>query len=144
MSMIRLKRKRRCNMCCLFGVLDFQQTLTRRQRQRLSTALSIAAQTRGTDATGLAYISGNRLQICKAPRPARAVHFRIPDDARAIMGHTRMTTQGSASHNCNNHPFPVKLATPALPWLTMAFCTTTGICVTPWACRPPGSRRTAM
>ena len=108
MSMIRLKRKRRCNMCCLFGVLDFQQTLTRRQRQRLSTALSIAAQTRGTDATGLAYISGNRLQICKAPRPARAVHFRIPDDARAIMGHTRMTTQGSASHNCNNHPFSGK------------------------------------
>ena len=95
-------------MCCLFGVLDFQQTLTRRQRQRLSTALSIAAQTRGTDATGLAYISGNRLQICKAPRPARAVHFRIPDDARAIMGHTRMTTQGSASHNCNNHPFSGK------------------------------------
>ena len=108
MSMIRLKRKRRCNMCCLFGVLDFQQTLTRRQRQRLSTAISIAAQTRGTDATGLAYISGNRLQICKAPRPARAVHFRIPDDARAIMGHTRMTTQGSASHNCNNHPFSGK------------------------------------
>ena len=76
-------------MCCLFGVLDFQQTLTRRQRQRLSTALSIAAQTRGTDATGLAYISGNRLQICKAPvRPGPSISgFRTtPGQSWAIPG----------------------------------------------------------
>jgi predicted glutamine amidotransferase len=24
----------------------------------------------------------------------------------AVMGHTRMTTQGDEKHNYNNHPFP--------------------------------------
>ena len=40
-------------MCCLFGVVDHALSLTRRQRQRLVSSLSIAAQARGTDATGL-------------------------------------------------------------------------------------------
>jgi glutamine phosphoribosylpyrophosphate amidotransferase len=35
--------------------------------------------------------------------------FNIPRDAYAIMGHTRMTTQGSASRQRNNHPFLGKL-----------------------------------
>ena len=97
-------------MCCLFGVLDHHGTLTRRQRQRLVTALSVAAQVRGTDATGLAYISGGRLRICKEPRPARSVHFRLPEDASVVMGHTRMTTQGNACRNYNNHPFSGRTA----------------------------------
>ena len=92
-------------MCCLFGVVDHALSLTRRQRQRLVSSLSIAAQARGTDATGLAYCSDGHLRICKVPRPARAVRFRIPADAAVMMGHTRMTTQGSASRNYNNHPF---------------------------------------
>lgn len=89
MSMIRLKRKRRCNMCCLFAVLDFQQTLTRRQRQRLSTALSIAAQTRGTDATGLAYISATDCRSARRPvRPGPSISgFRTtPGQSWAIPG----------------------------------------------------------
>lgn len=92
-------------MCCLFGVVDHRRSLTRRQRQRLVSSLSIAAQARGTDATGLAYCSDGHLRICKEPRPAQSVRFRIPVDAAVIMGHTRMTTQGSASRNYNNHPF---------------------------------------
>ena len=92
-------------MCCLFGLLDHRQALTRRQRERLTASLSLAAQARGTDATGLAYCSGGSLRICKEPLPARAVHFRIPRDAWVVMGHTRMTTQGSAGRNRNNHPF---------------------------------------
>lgn len=97
-------------MCCLFGVLDHHGTLTRRQRQRLVTALSVAAQIRGTDATGLAYISGGQLRICKEPRPARSVHFHLPEDASVVMGHTRMTTQGNACRNYNNHPFSGRTA----------------------------------
>ena len=97
-------------MCCLFGVLDHHGTLTRRQRQRLVTALSVAAQVRGTDATGLAYISGDRLRICKEPRPSRSVHFHLPEDAAVVMGHTRMTTQGNACRNYNNHPFSGRTA----------------------------------
>ncbi len=34
------------------------------------------------------------------------MHIRIPESAQVMMGHTRMTTQGSAKRNYNNHPFP--------------------------------------
>lgn len=33
------------------------------------------------------------------------MHFKIPEDTRCVMGHTRMTTQGDELHNYNNHPF---------------------------------------
>ena len=34
------------------------------------------------------------------------MRWRIAPEARYLMGHTRMTTQGAASKNFNNHPFP--------------------------------------
>ena len=34
------------------------------------------------------------------------MRWRIAPEARYLMGHTRMTTQGAASKNYNNHPFP--------------------------------------
>ena len=42
-------------MCCLFGFVDYAHKLTRKQRLRLLTALSVASEERGTDATGIAY-----------------------------------------------------------------------------------------
>jgi len=92
-------------MCCLFGVIDYAKSLTHRQREKLITALSIAAEVRGTDATGIAYHSGGKLHIFKRPQPAHTMRFHLPSDANIIMGHTRMTTQGSERLNYNNHPF---------------------------------------
>lgn len=92
-------------MCCLYGLIDHNHTLTARQKEQIISALSAAAEARGTDATGIAYNSRGRLCIYKRPWPARAMRFRIPQDASVIMGHTRMTTQGSAKRNYNNHPF---------------------------------------
>ncbi|HBI52659.1 MAG TPA: glucosamine 6-phosphate synthetase [Ruminococcaceae bacterium] len=34
------------------------------------------------------------------------MHLHLPDEVYAIMGHTRMATQGSEKLNFNNHPFP--------------------------------------
>lgn len=42
-------------MCCLFGLIDYRGTLTAKQKTRLIRELSIAAEVRGTDATGIAY-----------------------------------------------------------------------------------------
>ena len=42
-------------MCCLFGLIDYRGTLTAKQKTRLIRKLSIAAEVRGTDATGIAY-----------------------------------------------------------------------------------------
>ena len=95
-------------MCAIFGVLDFQGKLTQTQRLSLFRALADAAQIRGTDASGVAYVQNGTIQIQKALRPASKMRWRIPPGARYLMGHTRMTTQGAASKNYNNHPFPGK------------------------------------
>lgn len=92
-------------MCCLFGLIDPRHSLSGRQKARLLHSLSIACEARGTDATGIAYRSGGRLRIHKKPLPAHQFRFFLPDDAYTVMGHTRMTTQGSARRNYNNHPF---------------------------------------
>ena len=92
-------------MCCLFGFIDYAGALSVTQKSRLIRELSIAAEARGTDATGVAYNTSRGLQIYKRPIAARRLQLRIPVEARAVMGHTRMTTQGSAKKNYNNHPF---------------------------------------
>lgn len=92
-------------MCCLFGFLDYGHKLTRKQRSRLLTILSTACEERGTDATGIAYNADGRLHIFKRPLPAHLMWYRVPLEATTVMGHTRMTTQGSEKKNQNNHPF---------------------------------------
>ena len=92
-------------MCCLFGFVDYAGSLSVTQKNCLIRELSIAAEARGTDATGIAYNTSRGLQIYKRPLAARRLQLRIPVEARAVMGHTQMTTQGSAKKNFNNHPF---------------------------------------
>ena len=92
-------------MCAVFGLLDFEGNLTPSEKLAIWRALSTAAEVRGTDATGVAYVLNNSIQIQKAPRPAHRMKWCISPDARYLMGHTRMTTQGSEKKNYNNHPF---------------------------------------
>ena len=92
-------------MCCLFGVIDYRHSLTQRQMNRILAVLATACEERGTDATGIAYNSGGHLRIYKRPKAAHKMHFNVPQGTHVIMGHTRMTTQGSEKKNYNNHPF---------------------------------------
>lgn len=92
-------------MCCLFGMIDYKDTLSRRQKTKMVRALAEASEARGTDAAGIAYNAGGTLHIDKRPGPAHTIHFTVPKEAKVIMGHTRMTTQGSALKRQNNHPF---------------------------------------
>ncbi len=92
-------------MCCLFGLIDYRAVLTAKQKSRTIYALATAAEARGTDATGIAYRSRGHLHVYKRPLPGHRLPFHIPRDTQVIMGHTRMTTQGSAKKNYNNHPF---------------------------------------
>ena len=92
-------------MCSLFGFLDYGHQLSRKARHRLLSVLSAACEERGTDATGIAYNFDGRQHIFKRPIPAHLMWYRVPMEATAVMGHTRMTTQGSALRNENNHPF---------------------------------------
>ena len=92
-------------MCAVFGLLDFEGKLTPSERLMIFKALSKAAESRGTDATGVAYVQNHSIQIQKAPRPAHKMRWQIAPESRYLMGHTRMTTQGSEKRNYNNHPF---------------------------------------
>ncbi len=92
-------------MCALFGWLDYKGIVPYKVLKRLTQALANAAEERGTDAAGISYIKDKKVTIFKRPKPAHKIHFNAPDGTRAIMGHTRMATQGDKSQNFNNHPF---------------------------------------
>lgn len=93
-------------MCALFGWLDYKGIVPYKTLKKLTQALANAAEERGTDASGISYVNDGKVTIFKRPKPAHKVHFNAPDGTKAIMGHTRMTTQGNEKHNFNNHPFP--------------------------------------
>lgn len=92
-------------MCALFGLIDYGNKFSAKQRAGIISVLSKECEVRGTDATGIAYNSGGKLHIFKRAVPAHKMKFRLPENANIIMGHTRMTTQGSETFNYNNHPF---------------------------------------
>ena len=93
-------------MCALFGWLDYKGIIPYKTLKKLTQALANAAEERGTDASGISYIKEGKVTIYKRPKPAHKLRFNIPDGTKAVMGHTRMTTQGNEKFNYNNHPFP--------------------------------------
>lgn len=97
-------------MCCLFGLLDMGHSLSAGEKSRMLAVLGNVSEARGTDATGYSYVSHRNLIIKKKAVPAHEMRFDIPENAYVIMGHTRLTTQGNAARQKNNHPFPGKAA----------------------------------
>ena len=92
-------------MCSLFGLIDFKECLSTHTKNKILNTLARECQVRGMDATGIAYNFNDRLRIYKRPIPARKMKIHIPHGVNVVMGHTRMTTQGNAQFNQNNHPF---------------------------------------
>lgn len=92
-------------MCALFGWLDYKHIVPYKILKKLTQALANAAEERGTDAAGISYIRDGRVTIYKRPKPAHKIHFNAPNGTTAVMGHTRLTTQGNQKFNQNNHPF---------------------------------------
>ncbi len=92
-------------MCALFGWLDYKHIIPYKALKKLTQALANAAEERGTDAAGISYIRDGKVVIYKRPKPAHKIRFNAPEGTTAIMGHTRLTTQGNQKFNQNNHPF---------------------------------------
>lgn len=92
-------------MCALFGWLDYKGIVPYKILKKLTQALANAAEERGTDASGISYVRDGKITIYKRPKPAHKIRFNVPVDTKAVMGHTRMATQGDKSQNFNNHPF---------------------------------------
>lgn len=92
-------------MCAVFGYLDYKGKVSNATLKKLIHCLSVAAEIRGIDATGISYVNHGKMITFKKPKPAHQVKLFFPKGTRAVIGHTRMTTQGSEKKNYNNHPF---------------------------------------
>lgn len=92
-------------MCSLFGFLDYQGIIPHKVLRKLTQSIAVASEERGTDASGISYVKDGQIIIYKRPKAAHKLHFCPPEGTRAVLGHTRMTTQGSEKRNQNNHPF---------------------------------------
>ena len=98
-------------MCAVFGYLDYKGKVNNVILKKLIRNLSIAAEVRGTDATGIGYVNHGKVVTFKKAKPAHKVKLYFPKNTRAVIGHTRMTTQGSEKYNYNNHPFDGRCGT---------------------------------
>ncbi|MBQ2940739.1 MAG: class II glutamine amidotransferase [Clostridia bacterium] len=94
-------------MCGLFGHLNYSGEKIKNISD-LTNSLAEQSAVRGTDATGIAFCSGGNVNILKESKSAYRLNFKLSDDTKAIIGHTRHSTQGSEKKNYNNHPFPAK------------------------------------
>lgn len=92
-------------MCAIFGFLDYKGVVNNSVLKRLIKALSVCAEVRGTDATGISYVKNGKMMTFKKAKPAHKVRLYFPTGTKCVVGHTRFTTQGSEKCNCNNHPF---------------------------------------
>jgi glucosamine 6-phosphate synthetase-like amidotransferase/phosphosugar isomerase protein len=92
-------------MCAITGFLNYGHKVPHNILLHLVKSLTVAAECRGTDATGISYVSNCEIVTYKKPKPARKLKFYFPYDTTAVIAHNRMTTQGSELKNYNNHPF---------------------------------------
>lgn len=90
-------------MCGLFGYTCYGEVPGK--ISKLTQSLAEEAAVRGTDATGIAYVKSGKVKIFKQAKAASDIKFNHANNIRAIIGHTRHSTQGSEKRNFNNHPF---------------------------------------
>ena len=70
----------------MFGFSDPSRSLTPRQARQLLRALSVSSMVRGTDATGIAYNSHDRLHIYKRPEAANKTLLFPSASAHVVIG----------------------------------------------------------
>ena len=92
-------------MCAIFGFLNHGNKISNAVLKKLIKALSVCAEVRGTDATGISYVNDRKIVTFKKAKPAHKVKLYFPTETIVVIGHTRFTTQGSEKQNYNNHPF---------------------------------------
>ena len=90
-------------MCGLFGFSRYGDEI--KGLSSITNSLAEQSAVRGTDATGIAFCESGKLKIIKDGKSAYELDFKHGDGIRAMIGHTRHSTQGSEKKNFNNHPF---------------------------------------
>lgn len=104
-------------MCGIFGVVSIRQA-RRAQAENLLDALFRISESRGKEASGLAGITGDTIRVLKSPVPSTELMrtrtyaaFRddvVRRDGRiAVLGHSRLVTNGTHLEHANNQPVSV-------------------------------------
>lgn len=102
-------------MCGIFGVVSIHPDA--RPLHNLMTRLFRLSESRGVEASGFAFRSGNRITVYKEPvRSSSLIHSPVfrgiwngeiwngKREAVAFMGHSRLATNGFQGNNRNNQP----------------------------------------
>jgi glucosamine 6-phosphate synthetase-like amidotransferase/phosphosugar isomerase protein len=75
--------------------------------KELAKELLLGIETRGRDATGIAFVDKKEITVAKEPGDATQFFKRNENTFKfgpIFLGHTRAATHGTACHNVNNHP----------------------------------------
>jgi hypothetical protein len=103
-------------MCGIFGIVAGQHVPFQRENLRQTMVeFYLLAESRGKEASGLATVLPDRIEVVKRPVRGRALlndsQFKSAlgralesTESLTIMGHTRMVTNGSADNHFNNQP----------------------------------------
>lgn len=93
-------------MCGLFGMVAYRE-VSQENTEKLIKALGKASESRGTHAGGISWIAEDKHIYFKKNVGAISKNTVLDGviASPSIMGHTRHTTQGLATHIPNNHPF---------------------------------------
>ena len=113
-------------MCAVFGFLDYKGKVSNAVLKKLIHYLSVAAEVRGTDATGIAYVRDGSMVTYKKPKPAHKVKLFFPRDTRAVIGHTGSRPRAARSGTATIIRSRDAAAKNRSPLPTTACCTTTG------------------
>src|SRR3989304_10460304 len=98
-------------MCGIFGIITGRDSqVAGNQLRRAADTLFRLSESRGKEASGIAYVDNHHITIYKLPLAATTLIkeaayrqlFRQP--AVALIGHSRLATNGHQSDNFNNQP----------------------------------------
>jgi len=76
-------------MYSLFGMIDYGKLISETQKIKIIKILSICCEETGTDATVIAFVAENGIQIKKKAVAAHKFRFKLPRNTSIVMGHTK-------------------------------------------------------
>lgn len=104
-------------MCGIWSFISTDSEIKKNKVKEIVSQLVVLSETRGKEASGMAGFTGKGIEVYKAAMPGsqliktsefkeyeEAVFDRNIDDAIALIGHSRLVTNGSQNDGDNNQP----------------------------------------